>query len=414
MKFVDAILIMASSSSLPIIFQNLNPKMKDIEPSLLSGFISAFQTFSTHVIEKTERSEDDFLDIDYGKRKLLVVSYECISIIALHRGAPNIIKSYLKEIAKEFLEQFECADFEIGINVSLFEPFRLKLIKKVIHEDISPWWIPRIKKNEFIPQEKRTWLYNLIDGKSTMTELCNKDSTDPEVVEEEIFLGWSNGFIDFGNILDEIDVIIPTLSTRRLFLPYNPDFLELSAKFSECQIDLKELVKSLDGKTTLKELEASFGPVCKEFIEFLWDKDYLAILSPEKRRILIAKSISAKLIDVLYSQFEIDGVLDFFNQALSDTLTLGFSSEINVVDDKVIIDFSFKEYEQLSPNDVLSIFNDWTTFNKALIAYVPSEKRDVVIEGLADQLDFDFFESFRAPDMEGLDEFTSWLEELIA
>ncbi|MFX0067415.1 MAG: hypothetical protein ACFFC7_35280, partial [Candidatus Hermodarchaeota archaeon] len=274
-----------------------------------------------------------------------MVSYDCISIIALHRGAPSLIKSYLEEIAKEYLEQFKCADFEIGINVTLFEPFRLKLIKKVIHEGISPWWVPRLKKIEFIPQDKRDWLYNLIDGKSSITELCNKDSTDPEQVKEEIFLGWSNGVIEFGNVLDEIDVIIPTLSTRTLFLPYNPDFLELSATFSECQIDLKELVKRLDGKTTLKELEASFSPMCKEFIEFLWDKDYLAILSPEKRRILIAKSISAKLIDVLYSQFEVDAVLSFFNQALSDTLTLGFSSEINVVDDRVIIDFSFREYE---------------------------------------------------------------------
>ncbi|MFX0092122.1 MAG: hypothetical protein ACFFBD_10210, partial [Candidatus Hodarchaeota archaeon] len=348
---------------------------------------------------------------------LLVTSpHSQVSVVALHQEHSRPLAVKLKQILEAFLEDFPGlieGNEANYVRPSLFDSFRSRIIKTFAQDIVSSWWVPFVKTRPSVQPLDALPHFKLIDGQQSIAEICEQVDLDGEKVREDLYLWWNRGLLEFKNILDATDVVITNSNTQMLFSTADPIHKRRHALYPTCRDNCQSIVKKFDGKTSVKDLTIHFGSSCQEFLECLWENDFIEILSPEKRRILIAKEITEKILETLKQLFSKTTVIQFARETVEKVYTLEIASELNITANDVNVDLNFKNYEDLSPKEVLERFKRWMNFNRTLISRVPSPKRRRVIEKLGQALTFEFFENFRGEDMEELEDFTGFLEELM-
>ncbi|MHA1188204.1 MAG: hypothetical protein ACTSSK_15295 [Candidatus Heimdallarchaeota archaeon] len=117
----------------------MNPRKEELEPILLSGFLTAVRAFSDSIVDETV---EDF-NLDYGKRIITILPGDQIIFAVIHNSEKfDRISQALTPLLKEF-ETVYYKDKTLGDSgpIEDYEPFR-----KIAHFSISLIIMTQYKK----------------------------------------------------------------------------------------------------------------------------------------------------------------------------------------------------------------------------------------------------------------------------
>lgn len=417
MSEVSSVLIM-SEGGLPLLYQKINPKSADMDPSLLSGFLQALEIFGDQTINPDRRAEDKQTAIDYGRRKLLLYRENPITVVAIHESQMadvDSLSSKIRQVARLFVARFRDELSRSLQATSLFEPFKEELVELFVEPLVSSWWVPK-PINPPTVDDKLT-LFDEVDGERSVQDICDASGSGEADVKKQLYLWWTKGYIEFKNVLAGSDILIPRKSAQA-FLAAEDIFATFEVDPSSCPItpestiSCKEIIKRLDGKTSVQQLDNEHH--CKPQIECLWEKGFVEVLSAEKRRILLAKEVTSKIVQAMRKHFKKKEVAALVQEATNKANSLEIFADLQILGEEVVINFQFRNYDNFPPNELQAIYEKWIEFNKSIITLVPTKKMRKVVDELVVQLDPAFFDGFRAEDFEDFDEFTFAIESALA
>ncbi|MCF2142873.1 MAG: hypothetical protein K9W42_04160 [Candidatus Heimdallarchaeota archaeon] len=414
---IESLLIM-DKGGIPLLFQKLDPKHSDVEPVLLSGFLTALKDFSLSIIDPSS----DF-QIDYGKRVLTILTGRKIVLAAIHtRKSAQNIGDILKPILDEFEMRFFSGDESSDTRpLEVYEPFRERIIDIMGITNPSLKWIPFFfdKSSSSLSSlsEKGTKIVSFIDNHHSIEEIISATGVSKDAVLIELSKLWAMGIIGFRNLLAEDDFIVTTNKIVPYLQPSSQEWQEIKKRFPNLIGNLPYIISHLDGRTTVGQITQQF---LKEGLEnVFWLLDYLyinegiSILSPEKRRILMAKEITSKTFTLAREFLSDAEIVRIIREVLKSLSFPEIISQIRLTDESWTLDFSFLPYNSLSPENIMAIYNQWLDLLRLFIFAFKGRKRRKFIHRLTEELDFAFFAKFRSEDMNGFEEFAFWLETII-
>ena len=149
-------------------------------------------------------------------------------------------------------------------------------------------------------------------------------------------------------------------------------------------------------------------------MDYLYTQGAITILSPEKRRILMAKEILGKSLEIsviVYSQKE---TIETLRSVLQEFKIPEITTQVKISDRHMSIDYNFLLYDGLSPEKVLKLYDQWLEVLRLFIFSLGEKKRKKYIEILTEELNYEFFEKYHGEDFNGFEEFAFWLEVIFA
>ena len=407
---LEALLIM-DKAGIPLLFQKLDPKRSDIEPILLSGFLTAVKAFSTEIVDD---SLSEF-HLDYGKRLITILTGQKIVFAAIHnQKSTGRIIPVLSPLLKEF--EIEYYQDELGQSgpLEVYDPFRERIATVMGITNPSLEWIPFYSEIEDISISSEIKVKDFIDNLSSINEIISKSNLSKPEVLKEISKLWTLGHIRFRNILTKQDIVISTSKISSYLQPHTDEWKDLKKEFPNLAHLVPHILSHLDGQTivgtVIEELVDEGLESVYWLMDYLYINDALTILSPEKRRILMAKEILQKSLEIAIESYSTKEVIKNLREILTEINTPEIISQIRLKDQSWTIDYSFLVYEGLSPKDILNLYDVWLEILRLFIFSLDEKKRKKYIENLTEQLDYNFFEKYRGEDMDGFEEFAFWLE----
>jgi hypothetical protein len=408
---VEALLIM-DKAGIPLLFQNFNPKKADLEPVLLSGFLTAVKAFSSTLI-------DDVIinfHINYGKRLITIITGQNIIFAAIHNSqATEKIAPVLTPLLIEFEEKYhkETEPGESG-PIEQFLPFKERIASVLGFSNPSTNWIPLVVADHDHNLIMNSFLVDYFDGHNTIEEMISKSKQSEEVVLKELSRLWIYGQIKFRNILTKKDIVIATNKLASYMQPTSEEWTHFSNSFPSLVSTLPYMISHFDGRTTVDVLIEEFSKENLENIYWLLDYLYLnnaiTILSSEKRRILMAKEILHISLEIACDIYSKKETLRILKNVLAEINKPEIISQLRLSEDSWTIDYSYLMYEGLTPEKIIEIYDYWLEILRLFIFTLTEKKRKKYIEILTDELNFEFFEKYRTKDFDGLEEFAFWLE----
>ncbi len=413
---IQAIMVM-DKGGIPLFFMKLDPKVLDIDPMLVSGFFTAIQSFSREVIEKGSSQ----FQVDYGARLFTITSGKKADLLVISLGKLQdrfepVQISMLNEFESKWLKSVAIAKRDSMDIHTCFPKFRESIIHRLTSGRISVSWIPfLVSSDDEQSPELTSPILSHIDGVRTL-ELIQEQSGFPrEEVIEEISRLWVIGAVAFRRILDTRDIIASTSRLDPLLQSSSPEREELKRDHQDIALLLPRLSGMFDGRRTVEEiLNALEGQLEREAlvdaIETLLDMQAIEPLSPEKRRILLAKEamdIAIRVAKKVYSSSEMA-------KALQSSLAMGSApevvGEIRLADDTWSVEYDSRLLEGLDPRRLMDLYADWMKLLAQFSSALGKKKLKRFVEALTQAYEAYLLNRYTAQDLRGLEEFSFWLE----
>ncbi len=413
---IQAIMVM-DKGGIPLFFMKLDPKVLDIDPMLVSGFFTAIQSFSREVIEKSSSQ----FQVDYGARLFTITSGKKTDLLVISLGKLQdrfgpVLISMLNEFESKWLKGVAIAKRDSMDIHTCFPKFRESIIHRLTSGRISISWIPfLVSSDDEQSPELTSPILSHIDGVRTL-ELIQEQSGFPrEEVIEEISRLWVIGAVAFRRILDTRDIIASTSRLDPLLQSSSPEREELKRDHQDIALLLPRLSGMFDGRRTVEEiLNALEGQLEREAlvdaIETLLDMQAIEPLSPEKRRILLAKEamdIAIRVAKKVYSPSEMA-------KALQSSLAMGSApevvGEIRLADDTWSVEYDSRLLEGLDPRRLMDLYADWMKLLAQFSSALGKKKLKRFVEALTQAYEAYLLNRYTAQDLRGFEEFSFWLE----
>jgi hypothetical protein len=408
---IEALLIM-DKAGIPLLFQKFNPKRADIEPVLLSGFLTAVKAFSSTLIDDSIQN----FHINYGKRLITIITGQNIIFAAIHNSrATDRIAPVLTPLLLEFERDYYTKE-SIGESgpIEKYQPFKERIASVLGFSNPSLNWIPLVVPDHEHDMVMKNILVDYLDGHHTIQETIEKSGLSKSNVLKELTRLWIYGQIKFRNILTKEDFVIPTNKLALYLQSSTEERKHFVNSFPNMINTLPFLIGHFDGKTTVEAIMVEFNSEGLEniywLLDYLYLNDAITILSPEIRRILMAKEILQKSLEIASQIYTKKETLNILRNVLNEINKPEIISQIRITDDDWTIDYSNLLYEGLTPEKTLEIYDFWLEILRLFIFTLTEKKRKKYIEKLTEELNYDFFEKYRSEDLDGLEEFAFWLE----
>ncbi len=409
---ITGILVVHKDSGLPLLYQKLDPRHTDIDPALLSGFFTALRLFSQEIVHQ-QRSG---FEINYGTSQLVVAIGKVTMFAALAERASTDITARVNELLDEFermwladREDIDPGDPELR---SRLEEFKQTIVARIGIQNIKPKWIPVFTNVHAVdPNEHAVDRY--INGENTIDAIVTISGLERSKVIDRITELWASGAIYFKNLLDNTDVVIPTSRLFRHLQVDTPERRELERRMGHVVHLLPEVSRLLDGRTTVGEIVKRLSPEVYDLLDYLFRVNAIEVLTPEKKRILVAKKLSEMSLSVAAKVFDSSDVARAVERALESAGRPEIDADILRGDNRVSVNFDFHVYEGLTPRQVLEVHDGWLKFLREFVAALPTKRRRRFVEQLGERIREDFFACYAPDELEGIDEFTFYLEKLM-
>jgi len=408
---IEALLIM-DKAGIPLLFQKLKPRKAELEPVLLSGFLTAVRAFSEDIVDETLEN----FNLDYGKRVITILPGQKIIFAIIHNGK-NIerINQALIPLIKEFENKYYI-NKELGNSgpIEEYEPFRKRIVDVMGISDYSLSWIPIVLHDHDHDIIMSNPLLHFINNHDSIQEIIANSKMSQEIVLQELSKLWAFGQIQFRNLLSKDDIVISTRKISSYLQPSCVEWQEMNHAFPNIINKVPFLISYFDGKTTVETIMEEFTDEGLEnvywLMDYLYTQEAITILSPEKRRILMAKEILGKSLEIAVNVYSHNEIIEILRTVLHEFKIPEIISQVKISDKHMSIDYNFLLYEGLSPEKVLQLYDQWLEVLRLFIFSLNEKKRKKYIEILTEELNYEFFEKYHGEDFNGFEEFAFWLE----
>ena len=178
----------------------------------------------------------------------------------------------------------------------------------------------------------------------------------------------------------------------------------------------KAEVVSDDSRRTITEI-AELLPNFEEeqinaVLDYFFDRGTIEILSPEKRRIQVAKSafeIALKISEKIYS---VEITRNALEKVISKIAAPEVVGEIELSQHTWSINYELWLVEGLEPTRLMEIYAEWMNLMARFAAELDSKKLAKFCDALYQEYQDNLVNRFYPSDLRGLEEFSFWLEML--
>ncbi len=415
---IEAILITDKGGS-PRFYMQVDPRAFGMDPVLASSFFAAIDMFSKEVFDQ----KAPVYQIDYGARLFTLISGVQTNLIAvstqrLSQDNIEMLDSLLAEFELDWLEIVDPFDytFDDSFLEVYLDSFGERVMEKLSFRILPDSWVPYFTISPDT-SETTSALSELIDGSRSVKEITDVTGLSQREIVLEMSRLWAHRVIRFRNMLNFNDF----LSARTHFLRYvqatSDEIQELRTLHPEMVNVLPRLAGLLDGRKTVREILAEIGSYHDErevlrTLDYLLEKNVIEVLSPEKRRILLAKEaleITLRVAEESYSKHEATSALNSVMDRSDTPETLG---QLQLNDGRWTVDFDFKILEGLSHKRVMLLYGEWMKFLAQFAVELGKEQLDTFIENLTWAFIHRIINRYTAFDLRGFEEFAFWLEIL--
>jgi hypothetical protein len=414
---IEAILL-ADKSGTPKFYMQLDPLAFDMNPVLASSFFAAIDMFSKEVFRQKER----VFQVNYGDRLFTVFNGINTNLIAvgtqnLTHDTLQVLDSLLTEFEIEWLDVIDPYNYDSSFVEVYLESFGESVMSKLSLRILPDSWVPYFTAKPDSIAETESIITQYINGSRSVKEIRELSGLSEREVILEMSKLWAHRTIRFRNMLDFNDF----MSGRTRFLRYtqatSSETKDLRDLHPEMVGVIPRLAGLIDGRQTVREILAELGAQHDErellrVMDYLLEEEVIEALSPEKRRILLAKEaleIALRVAEQTYGEKEAAQALRSAMTGSDTPETLG---QLRLKDDKWSVDFDFKLLEGLNHNRLMLLYGQWMRILAQFTAALNRDRLDSYITNLTRAYFQGIIDRYNAYDLRGFEEFAFWLELL--
>jgi hypothetical protein len=404
---------------IPLFFMRLDPKSADLDPNLISGFFTAIHDFS----EKAVSNDSTSFDLDYGARLFRVISGNKTNLVAVTIGKIqenfiSVLSSLSNEFEKTWLPKIDPDTMDSTAMHTQLEGFRDRVVSELAFKQLPEKWVPyHTHAFDDLISGFHSPIASHIDGNRNITALRVLSGLTEERVLSELLDLWSLGAIAFRNVLDDTDILATRSELRNILNMPSEEKKDLEISVPNLFTIINRILRLIDGRTSVTEIvhkikEQHDSEEVRQVIEFLVKQNGLEVLSPEKRRILVAKETLTLAIRAAEKNYEKESVNLAIEKALEIVTSPDVHSQMHCSEKHWVVDTGPDTYEDTDPRNLMMLYSEWLKILAQFVNQLDSKKLVKFIDTLTESVNSDLLNSYSGHDLSGLEEFSFWLETL--
>ncbi|MFW9958304.1 MAG: hypothetical protein ACFFCT_09535 [Candidatus Odinarchaeota archaeon] len=414
---IEAILITDNNSN-PRFYMQLDPRAFGMDPVLASSFFTAIDMFSKEVFQQSA----PVFHVDYGAHVFTVLNGETAHMVAvgvqrLNTELITILNSLLAEFEEKWLPTTQTLDTDTPFVDAYLEPFGESVMMKLSFEDLPDSWVPYFTVDPNTIVTTSGTLVPLINGSRNMKEIFEVSGFSKRDLFLEISKLWAYRVIRFRNTLSFNDFVAPRTEFLKYVQATSRETETLRNLHPEMLVIIPRLAGLMDGRRTVREILSQLGESFDEreilrALDYLLENGVIEALSPEKRRILLAKEvleISLRVAEECYNAKEAARALTSVMNASDTPETLG---QLRYESGHWSVDFDIKMLEGLNSRRLMLLFGEWMKILAQFAAALDQKNLDPFIVDLTIAFSERVVNRFAPFDLRGFEEYSFWLEQL--
>lgn len=413
---IQAILIM-ERGGIPLFFMKIDPRARDLDPMLVSGFFTAIQTFSKEIVDRRSSR----FQVDYGARLFTVLSGNSTDLVAVSMGECEeevvlTLTSLLEEFETLWISDLTREEMDtLDINTEFVE-FRENILQSLSFKQILGSWIPFfVGTSVSSERSKDSIVVPFIDGSRNIDEIINESGLNREDVTLEITRLWALGGLQFRSILAMNDVVVSTSKLDRFLQSSSPERAELARTNPDILAVVPRMSTLFDGRRTVGAITRFLSEQYSErslmqAFDFLMESKAIDVLTPEKRRILLTKEAMEIAIKVAESVYSEEKAFEYLEASLTKVAIPEVVGEVHLTDGKWEITYASRLHEGLDPRRLMELYADWVKLLAQYLGALDKSKIHAYAEALTDAYSSYILKRYTAEDLRGFEEISYWLE----
>ncbi|MDF1539013.1 MAG: hypothetical protein P1Q69_08925 [Candidatus Thorarchaeota archaeon] len=414
---IEAILIIDTSGN-PRFYMQIDPKAFGMNPVLASSFFAAIDMFSKQVFDQST----PVFQVDYGAHVFTVTHGVRTNLVAVCRRRLNqetldLLDSLLAEFELEWLPVTETSEFDDSFIYVYLESFGERVTAKLSLQELPDTWVPYFTiKPDSVPTGTSK-IVPFINGSRSVREVIDVSNLPQDEALFEMSRLWTHRVIRFRNMVSFKDFVSARTRFLRHIQATSSETRDLQGLHPEMVGVLPHLAGLIDGRRTVREILAELQGQYDErellrILDYLRETEVIEILSPEKRRILLAKEvleIALRAAEVTQNRREATNALRLVMQRSETPETLG---QLRFKDDTWTVDFDFRILEGLDPKRLMRLYGEWMKIIAQFAVALDRKLLDSFIQIMTKEFSQQIINRYSVADLRGIEEFGFWLEQL--
>ncbi|MFW9962231.1 MAG: hypothetical protein ACFFCX_01580 [Candidatus Sifarchaeia archaeon] len=416
---IEALLI-TDKGGAPRFYMQLDPKALNMDPVMASSFFAAINMFSKEVFD----DKSPVVQVDYGARLFTLINgvntnMIAVSVQRLTQESLEILDSLLAEFELDWLEVVDPFDFSFEtsfVDVYL-EAFGERVMEKLSLRLLGETWVPYFTTKSQSREAVPSLLMNYINGTRNVNEIIEVSGLSRREVVLDLSKLWAHRIIRFRNMFNFNDFMTTGTQFVRYAQATSAETQDLRTLHPDMANVIPHLAGLIDGRRTVREILAELGIRYDESellraLDFLIEVGVIEALTPEKRRILLAKEALELAIRVAEGTCNITETTNALQFVMKNTKAPEALSQLLLKDGKWVVDFDFKVLEGLNQRRLMMLFGEWMKILAQFVNALNPAKLERFIDSLTTVFSQRIIRRYSAFDLRGFEEFAYWLEIL--
>ncbi|MCY3413181.1 MAG: hypothetical protein INQ03_16195 [Candidatus Heimdallarchaeota archaeon] len=364
-----------SSDGIPLLTQLISPNYNIPEPALISGFLSALQSFSSEVMSTTS----DYMEINVSGQHLILLKRNKFNIGGMMNKIGPDLKILLNQVADEFETLYQPSNSPL--DEGLFNLFKDLILSTFANYLIELTWKPQIVQSDGLPDLD---CFRFIDGQRSINQIIHQSTMDESIALTEIFRNWINGHIAFQLNVSLDDYVQHNANTQPYLLSASQTcaFSKQGMPcFSPDSVGCKNVLRNIKGIAPVKVL-ATISDDVIDHINCMYHYNILDRLTNEVKQLYLIKGIIQNLFEISEGKLNFGDLKEIIAKQSDVLLNAGIYSEIDVEKDRIKVDKDITKYKTMEREIIKKIVSYWTSYLVNVISEIPKKKRSDIIQAL--------------------------------
>jgi hypothetical protein len=416
---IEALLITDKGGS-PRFYMQLDPKALNMDPVMASSFFAAIDMFSKEVFEEKAA----VVQVDYGARLFTLINgvntnMIAVSVQRLNQESIDILDSLLAEFELDWLEVVD--PFEFSYETSFvdvyLESFGERVMEKLSLRLLGEAWVPYFTTKPDALESVFSILIDHINGSRNVNEIIEVSGLSHREVVLDLSKLWAHRVVRFRNMFNFNDFMTTGTQFVRYAQATSDESKDLRDLHPEMAGVIPHLAGLIDGRRTVREILAELGTRYDESellraLDYLIEVGVIEALTPEKRRILLAKEALELALRVAEGTYNIVEATNALQHVMKNSKAPETLSQLLLKDGKWVVDFDFKLLEGLNKRRLMLLFGEWMKILAQFVNVLNPSKLNQYIGNLTTVFSQRIIRRYSAFDLRGFEEFAYWLEIL--
>jgi hypothetical protein len=298
------------------------------------------------------------------------------------------------------------------------EGFRERVISELAFKQLPEKWVPYYTQGfDDLISHLHSPITSHIDGERNVTALRVLSGLADDRVLSELLDLWSLGAIAFRNVLEDNDILATRLELRSILNMTPEEKRDLELSVPNLFTIINKILRLIDGRSTVAEIMNDIEQQhdrneTRQVIEYLVKQKGLEVLSPEKRRILVAKETLTLILRSAEKTYTKEGVNHAVERALGEVTSPEVHGQMHSSENYWVVDTGPDAYEDTDPRNLMMLYSEWLKVLAHFVGNLDIKKLGKFSEGLTESVESELLNRYSGHDLSGLEEFSFSLETL--